>query len=85
MTESQGVEASKKKYNIIVNGQHKTVETEVLSFDDVVRLAYPDPGDKIYSVSFERAEEPKAGELVSGQSVEIKDGTEFDVEPTGRS
>lgn len=78
-------EHHEKKYNIIVNGQHKTVDSNVLSYDDVVRLAFPDPGNKLHSVSFERAEKPKEGELVAGQSVEIKDGTQFDVEPTGRS
>lgn len=78
-------ETHTKHYNIHVNGQHKTVEQDVLSYEDVVRLAFSDPGDKIYSVTFEKAEAPKEGELVAGQTVTIKDGTEFDVEPTGRS
>ena len=82
---SETEDTKEKKYKIIVNGEEKTVETEVLMDEEVVRLAYPDPGDKIYSVSFEKAKEPKEGELVAGQSVEIKEGTEFDVTPTGKS
>ena len=77
--------AHPKQYNIRVNGQHKTVDQNVLTYDEVVRIAFPDPGNKIYSVSFEKAEDPKEGELVEGQSVEIRDGTEFDVDPTGES
>lgn len=74
-----------KQYNIRVNGQHKTVDHNVLPYDEVVLIAFPDPGNGIYSVSFEKAEAPKEGELVKGQSVEIRDGTEFDVDRTGES
>jgi hypothetical protein len=77
--------AEAKHYNIHVNGQHKTVDHNILDYDEVVLLAFPDPGTKVYSVTFEKAEEPKEGELVKGQSVEIRDGTEFDVDPTGES
>lgn len=74
-----------KKYEIFVNGVRKTVEGDVVTYEEVVLLAFPNPGDKIYSVTFEKAEKPKEGELLKGQSVLIKEGTEFDVEPTGRS
>jgi Multiubiquitin len=74
-----------KQYNIRVNGQHKTVDHNVLNYDEIVLVAFPDPGNGIYSVSFEKAESPKEGELVKGQSVEIRDGTEFDVDRTGES
>jgi Multiubiquitin len=74
-----------KQFNIRVNGQHKTVDHELLTYDEVVHLAFADPGNKIYSVSFEKAKAPREGELVEGQSVEIRDGTEFDVDPTGES
>jgi Multiubiquitin len=75
-----------KDYKITVNGESKTVDHETLNFDEVVRLAYPQPTpDTIYSVMFEHAKEPKEGELVAGQSVTIKQNTEFDVDDTGRS
>ncbi len=75
-----------KKYKIVVNGIPETVEKEVLTFDEVVNIAFPnrDP-NTIYSVTFEKAKEPKEGELLPGQSVEIKENTEFDVDDTGKS
>lgn len=75
-----------KTYKIVVNGTPKTVEKEVLSYEEVVLLAFPQPNpDTIYSVSFEKAKDPREGELVAGQSVTIKENTEFDVDDTGRS
>jgi len=75
-----------KTYKVAVNGTPTTVDHEVLSYDEVVRLAFPNPDpNTIYSVSFEHAKEPKEGELLSGQSVTIKENTEFDVDDTGRS
>ena len=75
-----------KEYKIHVNGVDKHVGDETLTFEDVVALAFtpPDPNN-IYLVSFEKEKEPKEGELLAGQSVEIKNGTEFDVHDTGRS
>ena len=79
-------QAHVKQYKIVVNGTHETVDKEVLTFDDVVTLAFPnrDP-NTIYSVTFEKAKGPKEGELLPGQSVEIKENTEFDVDDTGKS
>ena len=75
-----------KKYRVYVNSIEHIVTKNVLSYDEVVRLAFPEPNpDTIYSVSFEKARHPHEGDLVSGNSVEIKDGTEFDVDDTGRS
>lgn len=75
-----------KIYRVVVNGVEKSVDHDVLTYDDVVRLAFPQPNPQtIYDVSFEKAKEPKEGELVAGQSVTIKENTEFDVHDTGRS
>lgn len=75
-----------KTYKIAVNGVEKTVDHDVLTYDEVVRLEFPQPNPTtIYSVTFEKAKEPKEGELLPGQSVEIKENTEFDVDDTGRS
>jgi hypothetical protein len=86
MSESTSQTAHDKGYQILVNGEHKTVERDVLTYETVVDIAFPghDP-TTIYSVSFERAKEPPEGELVAGQQVTIKNGTEFDVTPTGKS
>lgn len=75
-----------KDFKIHVNGIEKTVDHEVVTFSDVVNLAFPshDPAT-IFSVTFSHAKEPKEGELVDGGSVTIKNNTEFDVDDTGRS
>ena len=75
-----------KKYRIFVNTIENTVMSETLSYEMVVDLAFPSPTPgTVYSVDFEKAEEPKEGELFAGQSLEIKEGTEFVVSDTGRS
>lgn len=75
-----------KGYKIYVNGVEKTVDHEVLSYEEVVRLFIAQPVEgTIYAVSFEHGKEPKEGELLAGQSVTIKNNTEFDVDDTGRS
>lgn len=76
-----------KEFRIQVNGVAKVVSSDDLSYQDVVLLAYPTPPDAntTFSISYEKAREPHEGDLVPGQSVEIKEGTEFDVTPTGKS
>lgn len=76
-----------KQYRIIINGEEHIVETEVLSYEQVVSLAYPTPPEPnmIYTVTYRKAKEPHEGSLVPGQRVEIKEGTIFDVTPTGKS
>ena len=87
MSEDPITDSDKKDYRIVVNGEEKTVKSDVVSYEEVVLLAYPEPPmpNAIYSVTFEKAKEPHAGDLVRGQTVEIKEGTEFDVTPTGKS
>lgn len=80
--------AHTKEIKIIVNGEPKTVESEVVSYDQVVKLAYPDPPapDTRFTVAFRNAKEPKEGSLAPGGSVEVKkDGTIFNVKTTGKS
>lgn len=92
MSDEINVEAAEakdheKKYRIFVNTIEKIVSSETVSYDEVVNLAYPVPPslDTIFEVTFEKAKDPREGELVAGKSVEIKEGTEFDVIPTGKS
>ena len=75
-----------KEYRIVVNGEPKVVRSDVVTFDEAVRLAYGkiEP-DTLYSITFEKAEKPTEGELRKGEHVIVKDGTEFDVERTGKS
>jgi hypothetical protein len=75
---------------IIVNGREKQVSTRDLSFLEIVRLAFPGNGPlnetTAYTVTFKKADGSKTeGSLVAGDSVEIKNGTIFNVTATDRS
>jgi len=77
-----------KEIRIIVNAEPKIVDSNIVSYEEVVRLAYPTPPapNTYYTVTFRNAEGRKVGSLIPGQSVEVRDeGTIFDVTPTGRS
>ena len=80
----------KKDNTIIVNGAEYTVADEVLSFAQIVEIAFPghpvNP-DIVFSVTFENARsKPHQGTLAEGGSVTVKKkGTVFDVTQTNRS
>jgi len=80
-----------KDYEIIVNGTEHTVHINILSFDEIVEIAFPghpaNNPDIVFSVTFEHAEsKPHQGTLAAGGKVEIKKhGTIFDVTQTNRS
>lgn len=78
-----------KTFKILVNGRQRDVTTDVLSFDDVVRLAYgevPKDDSLLFTVLYHHADQrPSDGELVAGDSVKIKNNTSFDVTKTIRS
>lgn len=80
---------SQKVVTILVNGElHEVVETRI-SFDEVVKLAYPVPpsGTLIeFTVTYRKGPpaNPK-GTLTAGHSVKIKNKMIFDVTPTDRS
>lgn len=81
--------APERKFRIIVNLEPKEVEQRILSFREVVALAYPNPDFKptiIYTVTYKRAVAPAhEGSLVEGEKVEIKNGTIFNVTKTDKS
>lgn len=76
-------------FTIIVNAREKKVTTNELSYEEVVNLAYNDnppsgPGIVI-TVTFRNAAGHEQGSLAAGQSVEIRNGTIFDVTATNKS
>jgi Multiubiquitin len=77
------------EYALVINGQLAVVPNETVSYTEVVAIAYPvSPGpETTYTVTFRRAREPRhEGILVEGETVEVKkEGTTFDVVPTGKS
>ncbi|MEO6067160.1 MAG: multiubiquitin domain-containing protein [Gemmatimonadota bacterium] len=81
---AHGDEAHTKQHTIYVNTNEMVVNTDTLSFADVVALAFgavPPGDDTLFTVLFHHAhQKPLAeGKLVPGQRVTIKDRTSFDV------
>ena len=77
-----------KSVTIYVNTAAHVVDKGDISFDEVVKLAYPvpPPGPNVgFTVLYQRGHGSKDGTLVAGQSVEVKDGMIFDVTPTDKS
>lgn len=73
---------------IIVNGEEHTVRSDVVTYQEVVTIAFPEPPspDARYTVSFRHAKEPHEGSLAPSQSVVVrKEGTIFNVKATGKS
>ncbi|MET4235696.1 hypothetical protein ABIA85_009011 [Bradyrhizobium sp. LA6.10] len=83
-------EAPEKHYIIIVNTDPIVVDHDVLTFDELVKIAYPVPPtgqDPEFTVSFEHAKSvPHHGDLPANGKVTVKKhGTIFDVDHTNRS
>jgi len=77
-----------KLVTIYVNTSPHAVGKGKISFEQLVKLAYPTPppGANIgFTVLYQRGEGNHEGTLVAGQSVEVKDGMIFDVTPTDLS
>ena len=78
-----------KQITIYINGTPKVVQKGRLTFEEVVALSFDSPpsGDGIqFTVQYTRGHSNNSkGSLVEGQSVQLKEGMEFDVTPTNRS
>jgi hypothetical protein len=75
-------------FQIFVNGRPKTVTGNVVTYEQIVQLAFPGSPDPNvdYSMSYTHAAStPSAGDLGRGGSVKIKNGSRFSVTPTVRS
>src|SRR5439155_26700455 len=72
-----------KEITIIVNGRERVVSEKELSFDQVVRLAFPNPHTEpeyVYTVTYFKGEDAKKeGALVKGQTVKVKEGLVINV------
>ncbi len=78
-----------KEFTIIVNGREHKVAQQILSFADVVKVAFPNPptGENIvFTVTYRNADsEKREGTLIEGGTVNIKNGTIFNVTATDKS
>lgn len=77
-----------RQTEIIVNARKRVVKGDIVSFEQIVQLAFPGSHDPnvAFSMTFRHAaSEPHSGELGAGGHVEVKDGTVFNVTKTIRS
>ncbi|HEY5895776.1 MAG TPA: multiubiquitin domain-containing protein [Chthoniobacterales bacterium] len=76
-------------YEITVNARAKIIEHQHVTFEEVVRIAFPDVHDPNirFSMTYRHAEsKPHAGDLGPGGAVEVKPkGTIFNVTKTVQS
>ena len=79
----------KKEITIIVNGRKKKVDTQELSFDQVVALAFnpvPTGPNIMFTVTYRHGPHANPhGNLLEGSTVKIKDGMIFNVTQTDKS
>lgn len=76
-----------QKVVVVVNGQRRTVDGEYLSYEQVVRLAFPnvDP-NTAYTVTYDKGpRENREGSMVAGDKVRIQSGMVFNVSATSKS
>jgi hypothetical protein len=77
------------EYKIFVNSREKTVHVAVLSYEDVLKLAFdpvPEGPTVAFSVSYTRGEgSHREGQLDVGEVVTINNGMNFNVSKTNKS
>ena len=82
-------ESREKEFTIIVNAREKTVTGKELTFEQVVKLAFPTApygANTAYTVTYRKGHGNKPdGTLVEGQSVKLKERMIFDVTATDKS
>ncbi|MDO7215987.1 multiubiquitin domain-containing protein [Acinetobacter nosocomialis] len=79
-----------RDYTIVVNSREETVTNPVVTFEQIVQLAFPNApceSNTIYSMTYRNAaSRPHAGELAEGGVIEVKHtGTIFNVTKTIQS
>lgn len=79
----------KIEHVIVVNARKKTVAGAKISFEKIVKLAFPNgppTPETVYTVAYSNGppRNPE-GKMVAGQNVKIRDGMVFDVTETSRS
>ena len=78
-----------KKYTIIVNGRKKEIEEKVVSYEEIVNIAFdnnpPVGPNVVITVTYAKGEHDHQGTLLPGQTVKIKNGMVFNVKATDRS
>ena len=77
------------KITVIVNGRKKETPSRVLTFMQVVALAFdpvPTGQDWVFTVTYRKAaSKPHEGTLTEGKTVTVRNGTVFNVTATNKS
>ncbi len=86
MTAAEAVTEETKTVTIIVNTKPREWEQKEITFEEVVELAFPgqDYDPQGTTVEYSRGHGPDKS-LRPGESVRVKNGMIFDVEPANRS
>jgi len=85
---SEQDQKGKKEYVIIVNGEQHNVSDDIVTFEEIVKLAFPTQpsAETTFTVTYRGAKKPKEGSLKAGGKVEIKkQGAIFNVTSTTKS
>ena len=84
-----GTAAHRTGYEIIVNAEPYRVPSDIVSYDEVVNIAFPNHpvNPNIYfEVFYKNADaSPRDSSLLEGETVKVKNGTVFHVTQTDRS
>lgn len=86
-TNSSQAPGHHRTVTIIVNGRPRQVTGKSISYEEIVKLAFPDDPsnqDIDFTVAYANPH-GKDGELVAGQEVHVKEGMVFNVTKTNRS
>lgn len=82
---SEDAAGHNKPVQIVINGQPHTVTQKRISYEEVVRLAFPEGlFDITYAVDYANENGPD-GTLTKGQSAKIHEGMTFNAIKTNRS
>lgn len=82
---SSNAPGQNKSYDIVVNGKQRAVTNHHISYDQVIRLAYPEgPFDVVFTVAYANPH-GKDGTLALGQETTVHEGMSFNVVKTNRS
>ena len=80
--------APSKGYEIIINTRPTTIESEYLTYEEVVNLAFDPPPSGPYivvTVNYRNGPRGSKGSLIQGQQTKIADGMIFNVRVTDES
>ena len=87
--DNQLAQPDDKTFLITVNGRQRQVESDELSFDELVDLAFDDPArgpQIVFTITFREAGgRVTEGELDEGQRLKVRDGTIINVTRTDQS